>query len=78
MAIDAHPDENESDGMNDTTVCAAPQLSKPESSGLYRSTPYQYVSTSGPGWSVERVGKPETVGVIITKKPFAMPVRPGR
>jgi hypothetical protein len=78
VAADAAPDEMKVDAMNDTTVCAVPQVAKPENSGLYRSTPYQYVSTSGQGWSVQRVGKPESVGIIITKKPFTTPVRPNR
>jgi hypothetical protein len=61
--------------MNDTTVCAAPQVPKAENTGVYRSTPYQYVSTSEQGWSVQSVGKPQLVGVVITKKPFSAPVR---
>jgi hypothetical protein len=64
--------------MNDTTVCAAPQVAKPDGLGVYRSTPYQYVSTSGQGWSVQSVGKPVSVGDIIARKPFSAPVRPNR
>jgi len=64
--------------MSDTTVCPTPQVPKPEDTGVYRSTPYQYVSTSGQGWSVQSVGKPQSVGVVITKKPFSEPVRENR